>query len=259
MNVLPLRIWLRVAVVAVIGAATVQAEDFAVESRVYLGNGDRPISESLTVFVAEKAYDFLNDPAEITIVDAPAKRVRLLNPGKRTQTEIDFATLGMFTERLRQRLADHENRDFRFFARPEFAITHDAASGMFEFASPRLTYRVQAFRAAPAQAGLYWRTSDWLCRLNLLLHPGAPNPLARLEVNATMAGQGFLPRTVDLNPAPRNLIDWLPQRRAVIRSDHVWHEPPTPEMLRRTIEADRAAQEFRRLPLSDYLGKGEGR
>lgn len=259
MNAFPLPTWLGLVAVAVIGAVTLRAADFAVESRVYLGNGDRPISESLTVFVAEKAYDFLNDPAEITIVDAPAKRVRLLNPGKRTQTEIDFATLGMFTERLRQRLADHESRDFRFFAQPEFAITHDPASGMFEFASPRLTYRVQTFRADPAQADLYWRTSDWLCRLNLLLHPGAPNPLARLEVNAAMAGQGVLPRTVELNPAPRNLIDWLPQRRAVIRSDHVRHEPPTSEMLRRANEADRAAQEFRRLPLSDYLGKNGGR
>ncbi|GAB4141106.1 MAG: hypothetical protein Kow0040_29720 [Thermogutta sp.] len=255
MNAFCLGTWLGLAVAAVITTATVRAGDFAVESRVYAGNGDRPLSESLTVVVGEKAYDFLADPSEITIVDAAAKRVRLLNPGQRTQAEIDFATLGMFTERLRQRLADHEDRDFRFFARPEFAITHDGASGTFEFGSPRLTYRIQTFRADPTLAGVYWRTSDWLCRLNLLLHPGSPNPLARLEVNAVLESQGVLPRSVELTPAPKNLIDWLPQRRAVIRSDHVWHEPPKPEMLRRTAEADRAADEFRRLPLSDYLGK----
>lgn len=250
--------WLGMAVLAVISAAAVRAGDFAVESRVYAGRGDRPLSESLTVFVGEKAYDFLSDPPEITIVDPAAKRVRLLNPGKRTQAEIDFATLGMLTERLRQRLAEHENRDFRFFARPEFEIVHDAASGTFEFDARPLTYRVQTFRADPVQAGSYWQTSDWLCRLNLLLRPGSPNPLARLEVNAALSGQGVLPRTVELTHAPRNLIDWLPQRRTVIRSDHVWHKPPTAEMLRRASDADRAAIEFRRLPLSDYLGKTAG-
>ena len=257
MNAFFSKAWLGMAVVAVIAAA-VRAGDFAVESRVYVGDGDRPLSEGLTVFVGEKAYDFLSDPPEITIVDPAAKRVRLLNPGKRTQAEIDFATLGMFTERLRQRLAEHENRDFRFFARPEFEIIHDAASGMFEFDARRLRYRVQTFRADPAQAEVYWRTSDWLCRLNLLLQPGSPNPLARLEVNAALSGQEVLPRTVELTPAPKNLIDWLPQRRTVIRSEHVWHVPPQAAMLRRASDADRAASEFRRLPLPDYLGKTTG-
>lgn len=254
MNAFFLKPWLAATVVAVLSSAAVRAGDFAVESRVNLG-GDRPISESLTVFLGQTAYDFLSAPPEITIVDPAAKRVRLLNPAERTQAEIDFATLGMFTERLRERLAEHEDRDLRFFARPEFEIIHDAASGTFEFDARRLSYRVQTFRADPARAASYWQTSDWLCRLNLLLHPGSPNPLARLEVNAALSGQGVLPRTVELTPAPRNLIDWLPQRRTVIRSDHVWHEPPTAEMLRRVSDADRAVNEFRRLPLSDYLGK----
>ncbi len=255
MRIIPLLAWFGVAGMGLFCALRAPAGDFAVENRIYLGHDDQPQSESLTVLVGERAYDFLAEPPESTIIDLPGKRIRLLNTAKRSQTEIDFGTLVMLTERLRQRLAEHTDRDFQFYAHPKFHIIHDAGAGKFEFEAQRLTYRVETFRAEPGPSGMYWSVSDWLCRLNLLLRPGSPTPLARLEVNATLAPAGVLPRRVELTPAPRNLIDWLPQRRTLVRSEHLWHTPPTDDMLRRVSEADRAVSEFRPLPLADYLGK----
>ena len=52
-------------------AGSTFAEDFRIQTRVYRGDEETPVSQNLTLFRAGVVYDFLSEPAETTIYDRP--------------------------------------------------------------------------------------------------------------------------------------------------------------------------------------------
>lgn len=208
---------------ALLGTCTAQAaEEFRVENRVYLGNSKKPEVVSTTLFTGDRTIDVLETPEEITVFDFRLKRVTLLNPRRREKAELDFATIHALTAELQRWSAKQSDPFLQFMADPEVEISHQPDKSQWTFDSRWMTYRLSTVPFEnSAMADAYWRFSDWSCRLNTLLRPGSPPPFYRLTINDTLAQEELFPSEVVLRHRPRNLIEFLPHRRVVVRSEHV--------------------------------------
>ena len=226
-------------------------EVLRIENRVYRGS-DQLISQSLTIILTDRAYDFLNSPQEATVIDFARKRITFLDFERREQAQVSFETVLLFLDRLRACAVEHPDPGFRFCSRPNFEIRRDGPDE-WVFSSPWMTYRVKTQQGPDAPTcDLFWNVSDWLARANTLLTPGSRPPFARLVVNETLREQKLLPREVVLVPAARNFLEWLPGRRTELRSVHTISAEITPEDRQRLERANRAMISFRRVDLVDY-------
>ena len=70
-----------------------RAEEFRIETRVYVGDEKEPVSETTTLFLDGVVYDFLAEPAQIAVFRKPGGgkpgRFILLDPEHGVRTEID--------------------------------------------------------------------------------------------------------------------------------------------------------------------------
>lgn len=208
------------AVAALLTARTATAQEFKVESKVFVGpaaKDQQPVSESVTLFHNGRAYDFLSSPREVTLFDVTGQRIVLLNLERRLKTEVPTARLTEFVEGLRTRAAQADDAVLRFAAAPKFEIEQQTNQWR-KFAAPEVTYRVQLAPAeSEAAAKAYREFSDWSARLNSLLRKGALPPFPRLAVNAALERDGKLPGAVELTIAARAQTGGKP---TVLRSEH---------------------------------------
>ena len=196
-NVLLLR-WI---IVAAVGGFVHEASaaDFRVDNQVFTVDQQEPLVRSTTVFGSAAVYDFLADPAEVTMFDPRGGRIVLLDLSGRVKTELTTAQVEAFVERLRQRAAAQPKPLLRFLANPEFEASYDEQTGRVELTSPWLTYRVETVAAVSEEVSRRYREfSDWHAQLNALVHPGAHPPFARLKLNEILAQHGRIPRRVEL-------------------------------------------------------------
>src|SRR5580704_1943010 len=77
------------------------ADDFRIETKVFVGKETEPASEDLALFRGEQVYDFLSKPREVTVFDKPRSRVILLDPARRVKTEVTMERLMAFSDELR--------------------------------------------------------------------------------------------------------------------------------------------------------------
>ena len=254
-----------VAIVTLVGGVSLPSlaenpssqEVLRVENRVYRGH-DELISQSLTIILTDRAYDFLDAPSEGTIIDFARKRITFLDFQRREQAQVSFETILLFLDRLRARAGEHPDPGFRFAAQPSFEIRQDGPD-VWLFSSSWMTYRVrtqQGFDQSTCET--FWKVSDWITRANTLLVPGSRPPFARLAVNETLRDKKLLPREVVLVPAARNFLEWLPGRRAELRGVHTISGELAPEDRTRLEKADQAMLSFRRVNLIDYQSSRRG-
>ncbi len=83
------------------GATAATAEEFRVESKVFSGKDEAPVSESLTLFADGRVYDFLSSPREITVFDFIRGRIVLIDPVRKVRTEMTTEQLNDFIDKLR--------------------------------------------------------------------------------------------------------------------------------------------------------------
>ena len=96
---------LSLGVVALVFAAVAiratKGEEFRVESKVFAGKNETPVSESLTLFADGRVYDFLSSPREITVFDFPRGRIVLIDAARKLRTELTTEQLNDFIDKLR--------------------------------------------------------------------------------------------------------------------------------------------------------------
>lgn len=244
-----------VAVVPVAALTTVgsaRAEDFRVENRVFLGADKQPVTRTTTLFYQGVVYDYLEDPAEITIFDAARDRFVLLNPPRRIKTELSVTRVKAFVDELqRWALLEQPHEFFRFLAAPELEETVDDQTGRMSFASPWITYELTTTPLDnPDLLHRYREFCDAQCLLNTRIDPGSRPPQARLIVNAALAEQAWFPVEVRLTLRPRGAGPL--GKKITARSEHKlvrW----LPESDRKRIaRTDRLLATFRELSFADY-------
>jgi len=259
-----LKAWRLVALVAVIVAGMTYASEtsppslpaFKVESRVDLGEAEKAVTSSITIFSRTKVFDFLEKPAEVTIIDWRDQRVVLLNPLHHEQTELSFDTIFRFQERVQARALQDKDPRQRFFANPAFTIRMDSTEKELVFASNWLTYRVKVSDTVdPALIREFLRFSDVMAQLNCLLVKGSRLPHPRIKVNKTLLERNLFPEEVILINGPRNFFEWLPGRRSIVRSTHHLVLELTPQDRARLTQAEEWTQTFRRVNFIDYQAK----
>ncbi len=95
------------------------AEEFRIESKVYVENNPTPASESVTLFNDSRVYVFLNSPREITLLDIPRNRIVLIDPARKVRTELTTEKLAAFVEQLRVRASEQSDPLIKFAAEPK--------------------------------------------------------------------------------------------------------------------------------------------
>jgi hypothetical protein len=192
--------WFVVVVVGGVAAAAL-AEDFRIETKVFVGKEEEPISRSTTLFRGGVVYDFLDEPEQIAVFrnrgGGQPGRFILLDPKRRVKTELTTDQLAGAMNKLKNWAARQRDPYLKFAANPTFEESFDRETGQLLLASHEASYTIETEAADAHSTNEYREFLDWYSKLNTLIHAGPP-PEPRLEVNAALARYQVLPVKVEL-------------------------------------------------------------
>ncbi|MEX2092442.1 MAG: hypothetical protein WD971_07180 [Pirellulales bacterium] len=210
--------------------ARVAAEDFRIETKIFVGDEEEPQSTTTTLFQGGVVYDFLAKPEQIAVFRKPGGgkpgRFILLDPERRVRTELSTDQLAGAMNKLRNWAARQRDPFLKFAANPQFEESFDRDTGQLLLASHEESYTIKTEPAdAPDALAEYREFLDWYARLNTLLQAGPP-PEPRLQVNAALARYQIVPVTVELARAgekdklrAEHEFTWLLSKQDLARID----------------------------------------
>lgn len=178
----------------------VAAQDFRVDSELFLDQDKKPALEMLTVFSSGKVYDFrLTDPPETTVFDPVRGQFTLLDETRRVKASVTTQELLDFSLALESHAAQQRDKLFAFCAAPKFeASESEVADGSLptielRLAAKPLTYVARGQKVdKPEAVKAYRQFTDWCARINAT-RPGNLPPGARLALNQALAERELLP------------------------------------------------------------------
>jgi hypothetical protein len=184
------------------GTSVAWAEDFRIETKVFVGDEGEPFSKSTTLFQGGVVYDFLAEPEQTAVFRKPgggrSGRFILLDVERRVRTELSTDQLAGAMNKLRNWAARQRDPFLKFAANPQFEETFDRETGQLLLASHEESYTIKTESSdAPDAMAEYREFLDWYARLNTLIHAGPP-PEPRLQVNAALARYQVVPVKVEL-------------------------------------------------------------
>jgi len=194
--------WAIALLVVAARPTVVSAEDFRIETKIFVGDEEEPVSTTTTLFQRGVVYDFLAEPEQIAVFRKPGGgkpgRFILLDPERRVRTELSTDQLADVMSKLRNWAARQRDPLLKFAANPQFEESFDRDTGQLLLASHEESYTIKTEPAdAPDALAEYREFLDWYARLNALLQAGPP-PEPRLQVNAALARYQVVPVSVEL-------------------------------------------------------------
>lgn len=233
-----------------VGAAGPADEgQFRVENKVFSGDEEQPKIRSTTIFHDGVVYDFLEEPAEVTVFDKAHGRFVLLDLERRIKTELTTERLADFTTRLRGWTQDQSDSFLKFLGAPRLEEQFDEASGQLSLQSPRITYELTTVEADPTILREYREFADWSCQLNTMLTPRSRPPFARMAVNEALQRHGRFAREVNLTLKPKKGPF---AKRVTARSEHLLVRRLVESDRRRVAEVDRFMATFTAVRFDEY-------
>jgi hypothetical protein len=230
-----------------------RAEDFRVDSRVFVGKETTPHSRNVTLFQATHVYDFLDKPRQITFYDLARGRIVLVDPERNVKAEVSRAMLDAFCDNLRRAEKQTQDPVLSFALHPVFDEREEQERDETErvFASKYITYRIAPVAGESAgMAARYREFSDASARLNALVNRGSLPPFPRLAVNESLAEKAQLPVKVHLAISPAKFIGG---RTVVFRSEHEYRPRLLDSDLRQINDAGDALAKAAPLALGEFL------
>jgi hypothetical protein len=178
------------------------AEDFRIETKIYVGDEKEPVSTTTTLFQRGVVYDLLDSPPQTAVFRKPGGgkpgRFILLDPERRVRTELSTDQLADVMNKLRNWASRQRDPFLKFAANPQFAESFDRGTGQLLLTSQEESYVLKTEPAdEPDALAQYREFLDWYARLNTLLEAGPP-PEPRLAVNAALARYQVVPVSVEL-------------------------------------------------------------
>ncbi len=206
-------VWLLVA------AFPAAAQEFRIDTEIFIGKEREPAAETLTLFSNGRIYDFfLTKPEEITIFDPLGGRFTLLDPVRKVRCGISTQEVSEYVLALRTHAVQSKDTLFAFAAQPEFTrnVEEYEENGQ-DFVRLTLTGKPLEYVAVarkperPEAVRAIRSFSDWFARLNAMR--GNLPPEARMELNQAIAERDLVPleitRTIDGKVArSRHLVTW---------------------------------------------------
>ena len=202
---LPLLILLATVVVTAAVSSIGVADDFRIETKIFVGDEEKPVSETTTLFLEGVVYDFLSAPRQVAVFRKAAGgkpgRFILLSPNERIRTELSTDQVARVMDKLRTWAARQQDPFLQFAADPQFKESFEPAKGRLVLASHLESYTVETTPADQAEALAEYREFlDWYTQLNTLLSHGPP-PEPRLRLNEALARHQVVPLKVELTRA----------------------------------------------------------
>jgi hypothetical protein len=202
------------------------AQNFRMETDVYVGSRKTPDCQTLTLFTDSMVYDFIyaadeknkddQKIAEVTVFDMGAGRVVLLDVKKSRKAVLTHEQLVQMTTAMKVHVTDKDSV-YYFAANPKFESNFLEDKLELTLKSASLTYVVKGQK--PEQGGAAWRYqefADWSARLNACRAGNLP-PFARMELSKDLAERGLLPEEITRTTvAPSRLGN----KRVEVRSRH---------------------------------------
>jgi hypothetical protein len=226
---MPHRLLLAAGLLAVLSSATIvagvsSAQDFRVETDIFVGEEKDPFTTTLTLFADGLVYDFLlTESGEITIFDPRMQHFTLLEPRQKLKTVITMQEVLENCISLNMHAEQSKDSFFTFAAQPKFNVTEEATKDQGQDAvrltleSGKMTYvavgrRPEMVAAAP----MYRSFADAFVRLNAL-RPGGTLPAPRIALNEQLGDRGLLPVEVKRIILPQGRF----QKKLEIRMHHL--------------------------------------
>jgi hypothetical protein len=175
-------------------------DGFRIETKIFVGDEEEPVSETTTLFLGGVVYDFLAKPEQVAVFrksnGGKPGRFILLDRKARIRTELSTDQVAGAMGKLRTWAARQKDPFLQFAAHPQFKETFK--DGQLVLASHLENYTVDTTPAEQAQ-GLeeYREFLDWYTQLNTLLTHGPP-PGPRLKLNDALARHQVFPLKVEL-------------------------------------------------------------
>ena len=232
------------------------AQDFRVESRVYVGDNEVPASENLTLYSGGLAYDFqlatdeTHEPIEIVIYDSRQRTFVLLDTVRELRTDIaDFELLKML-ENLRS--AVEQNEDLDFLMNPQFEKTFDIDTGWIALTNNDITYRARGEAPRDLSAmPFFYEAQDQFTRLSAS-DPKRLPPFARLALNSEIRRQGLFPAEIEVNMRSGTVA----KKEFRAHSNHVVVWQLSKQDQRRIDEAKSRWMTYEKVALGEYRQLG---
>lgn len=211
------RPWFALAFAVAVSAIGARAEDFRIDTRIFINDEKEPYSENTTLFHAGVVYDILAKPAEITIFDPARGQFTRLDPDGKSKVELAVSDVATFVEKLRGEAADHENPLLKFLGEPRFQERWSPQGSELTMASPLVTYRL---RTVPCRSEKvcrqYAEFSNAYAQLNTVTNAASLPPFARMAVNTALQRRSVLPAEVTLTLVTQA----KPEKKMNYRSQH---------------------------------------
>lgn len=222
--------------VLLLAVAPAAAENFRMETDVFVGNQKKPICQTLTLFTETMVYDFIYGPGdakakdkdkddqqitEATVFDMSAGRVILLDMKQNKKTVLTHEQLVQLTTSMKVNTTE-KDAIYHFAAHPVFSVNFDEPTSLLTLSSPSLSYTAKTQKADNAAAAWrYQEFADWSARLNAC-RPGNLPPFARMELGKAMADRSLLPEEITrtmvapgrlgnkkVEMRSRHMVNWL--------------------------------------------------
>jgi hypothetical protein len=223
------------------------AEQFRVETEVFVDGGKEPTVETVTIFSDGVVYDFLRTGVEeITVFDRDRSRLVLLDTQRKVKTELALDNILTYVAQMKAQLSEG---DQEFLLGEEMKVT-DNEDGSLALSNGRVTYRVEGTAPKSKEAAVeYQQFADWYARLNAMRR-GNPPPFARIHLNSELASRGLIPKTIERTIVQKR---GLQEKKQVLRSQHLanWRLSQTDRKL-----IDRAGSclaDFAAVSFRDYV------
>jgi len=208
------------------------AQELRIETDVYAGEQDEPISHTVTLFESGVVYDFIEQPAQVAVFRPPTSsrpgQFILLDLEAKQRTEVSTDRITGLMKKLKRWAAEQDDPLLKFSAKPEFKETFDVDTGALSLSSDIWNYKVATVPAEDAAAlARYREFTDWYTRLNAMMH-GAPPPGPRLKLNEALQQHGVVPVEIHRSVDPHttqlratHLFSWRLSREDRVRLDEV--------------------------------------
>lgn len=211
-----------------VAASAALAQDFRVDTEVFIGDQKEPVAETLTIFHGGRVYDFLlTGSKEITIYDPRRGQFSLLDVERKLKSSVTTQELLDHAEKINEAVEKENDPFLTAVARPQFEqqIEPFQERGQ-DLVRITLTSKEIIYRAVgkkpdqPAAVQAYRQFTDYFARFNAA-RPGNLPPGARLALNKVLAEQELIPVSVEriiTTPGPlgkklevrsKHLINWI--------------------------------------------------
>jgi hypothetical protein len=183
-------------------AASAQAEDFRIETKVFLADETEPIRQNVTLFQQGIVYDFLSNPRQIAIFrklqSTESGTLILLDSDRQIRTDLTTEEILLYSRGLQDWATTHKDPLLKFSANPNFKETFNERETTLTLSSERLNYRLLTIPCSESASQQYKEFSDWYVRAAARMHQGALPPFPRLMVNAALDRHQVIPSEVHL-------------------------------------------------------------